>query len=109
MTKTKAVVCVECGAKGRAPAVTRGPIYCEPCMGNRARKRGQRVATCRHCGAIGIEDISDPCPGVCPACVEAGLASAFRIHSQLASDGCDTPLNSPSYPLNGGASFTEAN
>jgi hypothetical protein len=35
----------------------------------------QQLATCRFCGAQGVEDSDiDPAPGVCPACLDSRMA-----------------------------------
>jgi hypothetical protein len=39
--------------------------------------KGKRV-TCRQCGAHGRETPDDPCPGLCPACLDRGMAEIDR-------------------------------
>lgn len=38
----------------------------------------QHVATCRMCGAICIEDATDPGPGLCPRCFDDELQETTR-------------------------------
>lgn len=68
-------ICAACGAHGKTTLPD--PVYCSSCLDARDQliklKPGQRFATCRICGARGIEDADDPCPGTCPDCLEAAL------------------------------------
>ena len=41
----------------------------------------ERIVTCRECGARGLEDETDPCPGLCPRCLDQEL---FVLTGQLA-------------------------
>lgn len=49
-----------------------------------------RIATCRVCGAQGLEDETDPAPSLCPSCLEATmdrlmepLARLMRRHGRV--------------------------
>lgn len=47
-----------------------------------------RQATCRECGDIGIEDDTDPCPGLCPSCFDDKMAAVtFHFARDVDSDG----------------------
>jgi hypothetical protein len=61
----------------------------------RRRRRlrpGEHVVTCRACGARGIEDETDPCPGLCPPCLDAALSGT---HDQLLAWDRDHPAAPP--------------
>lgn len=40
-------------------------------------KHGVWIVTCAGCGAQGLEDATDPAPGLCPQCFENSLAGAL--------------------------------
>jgi hypothetical protein len=58
----------------------------------RRLRPGEHVVTCRACGARGIEDETDPCPGVCPPCLEAALSG---VTDQLRTFDRDHPSAPP--------------
>ena len=71
--RTRKCLCATCGKSGRTTKAD--PVYCHACQ-EAMLKPGQRLATCRACGAKGIEDADDPAPGLCPDCFEAFLRAA---------------------------------
>lgn len=54
---------------------------------------GQRVATCRVCGAQGIEDANDPAPGLCPRCFEDHLFGQTVLFIALVSEPEEATLH----------------
>lgn len=61
-------------------------------------KPGQTIATCRRCGAQGIEDANDPAPGICPECLELILLGQFSLFEPIPDSPFLLLAVSPSHP-----------
>lgn len=70
-------VCAKCGKEGKTLRPPERPVWCPDCLPT-TLKPGQVLATCRVCGAKGIEEPWDPFPGICPDCLESDLKEDLR-------------------------------